>query len=373
MLLGAGDVGVRLGEGSMISILLSLVCAASVVFAHGAWAGEKLAYAVVYKGSNYTGIKTEILSIDPETAEKRLIFSDKKTSILLLQRLYVFHFPVVGGRKLFAHAVNRGESIPFPGNGALYELSADGSNLFRRINHVLGTESLRDIFVNSRGTRIGYINRMNRKQYLFIHDVVTGELLYQVDMTNKFLDCFASSIGWLPGSDKLYFSLETGDADLTSEASYARVGTYFMDERGEYLTKLRGLPPREGFFPRETVRMIGVLPSGEYILETMQHKKRPSHERNRYIFAVLKVKKDFLDVEDMSFSPAAKLYSGIRVSYQLSPSGKYLSAARLPVSASAFSCDVWLKNLQAGTERRILSLPTEGLQGPFLGLVGWLD
>jgi hypothetical protein len=67
------------------------------------------------------------------------------------------------------------------------------------------------------------------------------------------------------------------------------------------------------------------------------------------------------------------LYSGIRVNYQLSPAGRYLAAAKLPISSSAVSCDIWLKNLATGEERKILSLPTHGLQGPFLGLVGWLD
>lgn len=357
----------------MISMLLRLVCVGFVALAHGAWAGEKLVYAVVYKGSGYIAAKTEIFSINPETAEKRLVFSDEKTPIVLLQHLYVFHFPVAGGRKLFAHAAQRDKYIPFPGNASLYELSADGSNFFRRIAPVLGAESLGDIFVNSTGTRIGYINRMNRKQHIFLHDVVTGKLLHQVDITDMFLDCFASSIGWLPHSEKLYFSLETGDEHVTSEASYGRVGTYFMDECGEHLTKLGAVPAREGFRPPETIRMIGVLPTGEYVFETMQRKKPSAHEQNRPLFAVVKLKTHPPGVEDISFSPATNLYSGIRVSYQLSPSGKYLSAASLPISSSAVSCDIWLKDLQTGKERKILSLPRKGLQGPFLGLVGWLD
>jgi hypothetical protein len=357
----------------MLSMLLSLVCAGLLAFAPGAWAGERLIYAVVYKGAGYTAVKTEMFSIDPETAEKRLLFSDEKTSIVLLQRLYVFHFPVVGGRKLFAHAAERGSPVPFPGNGSLYELSGDGSNSFRRITHVLGAESLGDIFVNSTGTRIGYINRMHGRQYIFVHDVATGRLLHQVDITDKFLDCFASSIGWLPGTARLYFSLETGDEHVTSEESYRRAGTYTMDESGAGWSKLAALPPREGFFPPDEVRVIGISPSGEYVFETMQRKKGPSPGQNQYVPAVLKLKNDVSGFEDISFGTATKLYSGIRVNYQLSPAGRYLAAARLPISSSAVSCDICLKNLPTGEERKILSLPTHGLQGPFLGLVGWLD
>jgi hypothetical protein len=237
----------------------------------------------------------------------------------------------------------------------------------------LGVESIGNIFVNSTGTRLGYINRLNRKQYIFVHDVVTGTLLSQLDITDKFLDCFASSIGWVPQSGKIYFSLETGDEHVTSKASYARVGNYFIDERSQHLKKLPAFPATKGFFSPETARLIGILPSGECVFETMQPTKRPSRERNQYHFGLLKVKRDLSDIKDISFSRATTLYSGIRVSYQLSPSGKYLSAASLPVSSSAVFSDVWLKDLHTGKESNILSLPTEGLQGPFLGLVGWLD
>jgi hypothetical protein len=340
---------------------------------HEVWAGEKLVYAISYKGSDYTAVKTEIIAIDPETAEKYVIFSDEKASIVLVEKLYVFHFPVVAGGKLFAHAAERGKTVPFPGNASLYELSIDGSNLFRRICPVLGVESVGDIFINSAGTRIGYINRMNRKQYVFIHDIVTGILLSQVDITDKFLDCYASSIGWVPRSERLYFSLETGDDHVTSEASYARVGTYLMDEGGRQLERLPAIPAAKGFSPPQSTRMIGVLPTGSYVFETMHFPRPSTDEPNQHHFAVLKVKGDFSYSDDISFSRAAGLYSGIRVTYQLSPSGKYLSAARLPVPSSATSSDVLLKNLETGRESTILSISKEGFQGPFLGLVGWID
>lgn len=370
---GSGQGRIKFQEGIVITLLVSLAYAVLLWFAPGAWADERLVYAVAYKGSHYAAIRTEIFSIDPETAEKRFVFSDEKTAIVLIQRLYVFHFPVVGGGKLFAHAAERGRSVPFPGNGSLYELAIDGSNLVRLICPVLGAESLGELFVNSTGTRIGYLNRINGTHYLFIHDVVSGRLLSQIDLTDKFLDCYASSIGWLPRSQRLFFSLETGDVHVTSEASYARVGTFFINESGRDLKRLPALPGLKGFFPPEATRLIGVRPTGEYVFETRQRQKRPSPGRNPSRFLLLKVKKDFSDMEDISFSPGSEMTSGIRIRYQLSPSGKHLSAARLPISSSAVSGDIWLKNLDTGREHNLLSLPTEGLQGPFLGLVGWLD
>jgi hypothetical protein len=357
----------------MISILLSIVCAALMAFYQEAWAGEKLLYAVIYKGSGYTAAKTDIYSVDVETGEKRPVFSDEKTPIVLRQHLYVFHFPVVGGCKLFSHAIDRSGQAPFPGNGSLYELYTDGSNLFRRIVPVLGGESLGDIFANSTGTRIGYINRMNRKQYLFIHDVATGNLHHRVDITDKFLDCFAASIGWLPGSEKLFFSLQTGDADATSKASYAKVGTYIMNESGGHLSKFAKLPLPKGFLSAEMERLIGILPTGEYVFEAAVRKRHVSPKESPFDFVLAKFKKDSQEVVDLSFSQSAQLYRGVTVIYRLSPSGKYLSAVTLPILSSAFSWDIWLKSVQTGEERNILSLPTEGLNGPFLGLIGWLD
>jgi hypothetical protein len=357
----------------MISILVRLTFVFLILCAQGALAGERLVCAISYKGADYTAAKTEILAVDPETGERHIVFSDEKAPIVLVERLYVFHFPVVGGGRLFAHAAERGKTVPFPGNASLYELSIDGSNTCRKICPVLGVESLGDIFVNSTGTRIGYINRMNGKQYVFIHDVANGTLLSQVDITDKFLDCYASSIGWVPRKEMLYFSLETGDADLTSEASYARVGTYFMDERGQHLKRLPAIPAVGGFSPPQTARMIGVLPAGGFVFETT-HSPQPSADgSNQYRLVVSKIDKNLSHADNISFSRASGLYPGTRIAYQLSPSGRYMSAARVPVPSSGTSASVLLKNLDTNEERTILSISTEGFQGPFLGLVGWLD
>jgi len=357
----------------MMNMVLRLICIGISVIAQQVWASEELVYAVVHKGADYLAVKTEIHAIDPETAERRLVFSDENTPIILVQRLYVFHFPVAGGNKLLARAARRGESIPSPGNAFLYEISTNGSNSFRQIAPVSGTESLGDVFVNSSGTRIGYINRLGQRQFIFVYDVVTGKLAHQIDITDMFLDCFAASIGWLPDSDKIYFSLETGDVHITSEASYSLVGTYLMDETGEHLTKLDPVPALADSPPPETERLIGVLPNGEFVFETMQRKNRPAPGQDQAFFAIVRLSTEPPSVIDISLSAGKKLYSGIQVSYNLSPSGKHLSAAKLPISSSATSNDIWLKDLQTGKERIILSLPAEGLQGPFLGIVGWFD
>jgi len=337
---------------------------------HGA---ERLVYAVVHKSSDHSPMKTDVFSIDPESAEKRVVFSDESTSILLLQRLYVFHFPVVGGGKLFAHAAERGVQVGFPGNASIYELSTDGSNSFRMVAEVIGGESLGEIFADPTGTLVGYVNRLKRKQYIFIHDVKTGDLKHRIDATDIFLDCFPSAIGWLGGGDRLFFSLEAGDVHITSEESYDRVGSYVMDLNGEGPTRLDPVPALEGVLPPQTVRLVGVLPAGDYLYETMQQRRRPAPGRYRMVFEIIKASPDSARFKRIGFSAESGLYSGIRVCYRLSPSGRYLAAAALPVSSSAVSGDIWLKDLYAGTERKLVSIPAKGLDGPFIGLVGWVD
>jgi hypothetical protein len=334
---------------------------------------EQLIYCVIQKGSSYVAENTDIYAVNPDNAMTRILFSDEGSPIVLRQQLYVFHFPVMGGNKLFAHAAARGTLVPFPGNASLYELALNGSNSFRKITAITGDESVGDILANSNGTRIGYLNRQEGKLCLFIHEVSTGTLLNQINMTETFLDCYAAGIGWLSQSTTLYFSLQVGDADVYSEESYSRQGTYLLDENGTGLIKLAELPVRPGFYPPENVRMIGVLPTNEYVFEMTLHRNNIIQGAPQTVFSLVKWNPETYDCTDISFDPKAGPYSGIQVNYQLSPSGKYLAAARLPVSSSAVSCDIWLKDLQNGKEKILLSIPIKGLQGPFLGLVGWIS
>jgi hypothetical protein len=357
----------------MRPVPLILIAILSIAGASPARAGEKLVYAVVHKGTDYSAAKTDVVSIDPESGEKRTVFSDEGSPIVLLQRLYVFHFPVAGGSRLFAHAAARGGALPFPGNGALYELSADGSGSFRRIAPVVGEESLGEIFADSAGARVGYVNRLEGRRYVIVHDTDTGTLLRRIDVTDLFLDCYPSGMGWSDGGRTIFFSLDTGDADLASEESVERAGVYLMDAKDDRVTKLKPVPPREGYLPPLAQRAIGALPAGRYAIETMQSPKRPRAEGGGSFFAVVVLDPETGPVGDVSFSPDCGLYSGVRVEYRLSPSGRYLAAAPLPISSSSSSCDVYLKDLRGGAEKNLLSIPGDGLKGPFLGLVGWIE
>ncbi len=164
------------------------------------------------------------------------------------------------------------------------------------------------------------------------------------------------SIGWVSESQRLYFSLETGDVHITSDESYGLVGTYLVDDNGQNETKLSSLLPETGSSPSQMARMLGVLLDGEFIFETYQPGRYSPKGGTRGHYTLSKVKQDFSNKIGISFSQAATVYQGVQVCYQLSPSGSYLAAAQLPIRFSAVSCDVWLKDLDSGTEKEILSI-----------------
>jgi len=174
--------------------------------------------------------------------------------------------------RIFAHAVEKSLNPGrwYASKASIYELSRDGSNNFRKIFDVEGEQTLSEIFVNPLGTKIGYINYLNQKTFIFIHDTEAGKLLHRIDVSKIFLDCFASGIGWLPDGNRLFFTLDTGDVHVTSEESYKKVGTYFIKEDGSDLFRLPqalfSFPEKKGFGTHSsTPQFVGGLADGTYI------------------------------------------------------------------------------------------------------------
>lgn len=186
------------------------------------------------------------------------------------------------------------------------------------------------------------------------------------------LDCVVSALGWDPRSGRLYLSAEPGDSEVTAEASHARAGTYVFDEAGVRWTRIASLPPLPGFHPPESARMIGSLPDGRYVFETMQLAARTAPGPARFSFSVESFDPATGHVGEIGFQAAGGRPPGGRLAPMLSPSGTYLAGATPPGSTSARSQEIWVKDLRRGAERLVISIPCEGAQGPFVGLVGWL-
>lgn len=185
--------------------------------------------------------KTEIFAVDVQTGNRRVVFSDVGLDWLLLPA-----YPgggerqtmVAAGGRIFARGLPRnsytGGWPTFP--AALYELKIDGSNQGRKIFDIEGNlemgSNFRSLFADSAGARIGYLTYQDGKPYLYLRETSRGALLRRVDLSRITLDCLVTNIGFLPDGQQIFFTLDTGDDDATSQASFGRVGSYRMKTDG---------------------------------------------------------------------------------------------------------------------------------------------
>ncbi|UCE24192.1 MAG: hypothetical protein JSU74_13010 [Candidatus Zixiibacteriota bacterium] len=358
----------------MISRLLGSFLVFTVLLADAACAGEKLVYAVRHKSYDQAIIKTEVFSIDPETGERELILTDEISPSATSEPLLIYSFPVLAGGEFFACATERDRyARPIRSTAAFYEISIDDTCAFRQIAPVSRTAPFESVWMNSDGTLTCSVKWLDQKQYILIHSTSDGRLVRQIDASDVFMDCYASSVGWLPDSDTLFFSLETGDVHVTSEESYEKVGTYLMDVNNEEVIRLAALPTSEGYYPPENVRMIGVLPTGEYVFAMMERKKDVPMEFNKLLLKVDGLGTDGVHTEDISFGEEAKLPVSRAVKYLISPSGRFIAVINGLTSVADTSKEIWIKDMPTGDEKVLFSLPIDGLKGPLMGFVGWLE
>lgn len=356
----------------LISVLFAFLLSSADL-----WAGEMLLYAIRYESLERTPdiFYTRVFALDPATKESALIFSDQDTPIRLMNRRGEPGYPgevvAAGGGRIFAHAVERTLN---PGRwyhhqaAAVYELSADGANTVRKVLAVRGQHALAELFVSPAGDKIGYINEIDDRPYIFIHETETGSLLYRIEAGPIFLDCFAARIGWLPDGKRLFFSLYAEDVHLTSEASYQKEGSYVMNEDGQGVAMLSRslttfLSPagfEQGPFMPECV---GGLPGGTYIFRDTQMKKgSPGSDPLSFVYEVNPLTNSRQEIPLQGSKGLNR--------FKLSAAGKYLAFIESP--ARSDDEHVRVKDLATGEERRVFSFSRKPFRGEYLGLVGWM-
>lgn len=341
------------------------------------WAAEKLLYAIrTEQTERYPySKKTQIFSVDVDKKESKLVFSDENTSLALLSKRGMPTNPadvlISSKNKVFAHAVERSLDSGkwYNSKASIYELSIDGSNQFRKIFDVLGEQSLSEMFVNPAGTKIGYINYLDQKTFIFTHETNTGRLLNKIDVSNIFLDCFASSIGWMPDGNSLYFTLVAGDVHVTSEESYKKVGSYLIKDNGKDLVKLPEslvlLPlPKDSWRGPDPPKFIGSLPEDIYIFKDIKAKKG---EGRQIIYSniIYSINNKTKSKEEIPLK-----ISGMIDYLKISFSGEKLSFIEksLPDRLE----NLWIKDLKSKEESKVFSF----FQKPFksyFGVVGWIE
>ena len=214
-----------------------LITACWFAFHSAAFAAESIVYAVTtgQPGRFPRIAKTEIFALSPRGDQPRRVFSDAGMTFLLVtsgERVMAST-----GVRIFAPGYDRKSyrsGLPtYP--AAIYELSTDGSNRARKLFDLEGdggTSNYRDLFVSPSGAKLGHINSVEGKWFLFIHDTASGKLLLKMGLTPIALDCFVRTVGWMRDGKRLFFTLETGDVHVTSDPSYARAGSYLMPDAG---------------------------------------------------------------------------------------------------------------------------------------------
>jgi len=301
--------------------------------------------------------KTEIFAVDVQTGNRRVVFSDVGLDWVLLPA-----YPAGGERQTIVTAGNRIFARGLPRNSyrggwptypaALYELKIDGSNQGRKIFDIEGTletgSNFRNLFVDPTGDRVGYLTYENGTPYMYLRETNRGALLRRVDLSRITLDCLVTNIGFLRNGQRIYFTLNTGDDDATSQASYDRVGSYVM--------KTDGSPPQR---TARTSNLVAPL----------------SGSRNLYAG---QLPSSFLYVADPA-TKARRSYAtsatGVLDFFRLSADARMVAfieeqRAYRPVATIALVIR-WI-DLMSGREQSLPPISTKPVVLPWMNLIGWL-
>ncbi len=364
---------------------IALLCACGSLLSTAAFAADMLVYSVTtgQEGRWARIEKTVVFALDPLQDQPRVVFSDAGADFLLItsgERL-----TAATGRRVFALGVDRKNyqnGFPhFP--AAVYELSKDGSNHARKIFDIEGengSSNFRDLFVSPSGSKIGHINNLGGKWYLILHDTATGKLLLKMDLTPIALDCFVRETGWMPDGKRLFFTLETGDVDMTSKASYARAGSYLMPDTGGTPVRVppdvTARPRRPGYQPVADTppTLLGQLPDGRFLLSEFQWKQgpavRPPAKATTFFYTVsptAMTRKDFLASTNILLGSVHLSASGKLVSYVESHGEQRVGRDLID------NRTVHVLDLATGKDQNLFSFPAKLLNLPVTELIGWLD
>lgn len=289
---------------------------------------------------------TEVYSFDPVSREKKLVFSEAATPVVLFSPFWDQDTMVAAGGRLFAQGRERQQDAR--SLYSVYELFLDGSNRYRRVIQLQDKDDIganfwhpQQVFANPGGTKVGVLKGVGDSYYIFIHDVATGTLLHKTDLHQVFAGCEPGNLDWRAEGERLFFTLDEGDAD--AKDSCARVGSWVMKEDGSGLERM----------PWTDFAEAG-LPGSRYLFRGLQS--------------------NFLYVADVK-TGARKDYAlsaqGTLYCCRISDSGRFVAFTE--EKSSGDSLPVWMLDLETGKEQVIFSFPTgKTTKEPWSRLIGWM-
>lgn len=329
--------------------------------------------------------KTEIHCVSMIDGKRSLLFSDEGTNFEISPTN-----PAFAAGKAYVTGVEREwRTTPNPGAysepSAIYELSLDGSNRFRRLFET--RQNQMPVLLNRAGRKAVFESFEDGKYMAFVYEVPAWTLLHRWSLTAlgkvHCPACLPASYGWLADGDRLFFNLDLGDEDDDGEAAAEPSknpnvpGTYIMADDG---TDLGGIPARAshlelpGYIPQETATavLIGQLPGGNYLFRDFALKKTVSPEASATL-------ESFLVYATPDFSPFRHIpLEKLRLStFTLSPSGRYLAFMEDRITPDyRTERHLWGKDLESGTEKELFiapppNPPTSPELNIVLTLLGW--
>jgi hypothetical protein len=304
--------------------------------------------------------KTEIYSVSVTDGKRTLLFSDEGTNFEVKPT-----GPSVGDGKAFVVGVEREwRTAPNPGAysdpPALYEISLDGSNRFRRLFAVRPNQT--SVQLNSSGKKAAFESFEDGKYMVFVYELPDWQLLHSWDLSKLTKAhcpaCLPTSFGWLRDGNRLFFNLDLGDDDGDDDASTEATtdrgapGTYLTTDDG---TDIGRLPARSGhlelpgYIHQESVvtSLIAQLPDGNYLLQDFVLKEGPRPKASAEI-------ETFLVYVSREFKPVRhiRLKQLRRGNYFLSSSGRYFAYVEdRQIPDYRTERHLWGMDLRSGTEK----------------------
>jgi hypothetical protein len=320
--------------------------------------------------------KTEIYSVSMIDGKRSLLFSDEGMNLEITPT-----GATLGAGKAYATGVMREwRTTPTPGvysePPAIYEVSLDGSNRFRRLIEIQRNQSA--ALMNPQTKKMvfgGFVS--NGKYVISIYDMPTWKLLRSWELIQTHCpDCIPVSYGWLADGNRLFFNLDVGGDE---SSNHDVPGTYITAEDG---TDLGGIPmhvgelqlpgyDREKYIPPY---LIGQFPNGDYLFRDYGFKKGPLPK-------VPVEQESFLVITGPDFKSKKQIpLPWVRLgSFCPSSSGKYLAyVEERQIPNYRTERHLWGRDLESGTEKEMLVTPPPNppsFPEPNVSftILGWVD
>ena len=341
-------------------------------FPYGALRASPSDYAAMSRNLR----KTEIYSLNLADGKRTLLFSDEGMTFEIRPTNVA-----LGSGKAFIAGVERGwRTSPSPGvtetPEAIYEITLDGSNHFRRLFETKQDQS--PLFLNPQGTRAVFSVNVNGQDVISIYSVPEWKPLHTFELA-KILKphcpaCTLSSYGWLADGARLFFDVGIDDDDDDKSGPPNVTGTYIASEEGADLGILSPdvvqLPPSHNAPPVfVTHHFLGQLPDGAFLFEENLPRTRDAHAPHG----------QFLVISDANDKVQRQLpeTAPIGVGY-LSSSGKYVAyvESRRQTPKWQWETHLMVKDLLSGEEKDLLTIPPQNPPSSLepnvtLHLLGW--